>query len=84
MGSHTIADPELTAADRDKLAQLFAELPRLRELYEFRNRFKEIFDSHCSRRTAKAKLRDLLTPTPRALLESRPLIATTSGCSPCS
>ena len=41
--------------------KLFATLPRLRELYDFRNRFKEIFDSHCSRRTAKAKVRDLET-----------------------
>ena len=51
---------QLTAADCDKLAQLFAKLPRLHELYDLRNRFKEILDSHCSRRTAKAKLRDLL------------------------
>src|SRR5207247_3797567 len=61
------APQQLTAADRDKLAQLFAKLPRLRELYEFRNRFKEIFDSHCSRRTAKAKLRDLLLEASEAL-----------------
>jgi transposase len=51
---------QLTGAEREKLEQLFAQLPRLRELYDRRNRFKEIFDSHCSRRTAKCRLRNLL------------------------
>lgn len=54
------APRELTAEEQEKLEQLFARLPRLRELYDFRNRFKEIFDSHCSRRTATSRLRNLL------------------------
>jgi transposase len=54
------APQELTAVEWEKLEQLFAKLPRLRELYDLRHRFKEVFDSHCSRRTAKSRLRNLL------------------------
>jgi transposase len=51
-------DPQdLTEEERQGLEELFRTLPRLRTLYEFRRRFKNIFDTAPDRRRA---LRDLV------------------------
>jgi transposase len=53
-------DPlSLTAEERQKLEQLFGQLPKLRTLYELRVRFKAIFDTTATRRQAAWKLTEL-------------------------
>jgi transposase len=53
-------DPQaLTAEQRQKLEGLFARLPRLRALYRFRVRFKEIFDAGWGWRKAHRALLEL-------------------------
>lgn len=50
-------DPqELTATEKEQLEGLFRKLPRLRQLYEFRVRFRQIFDTASHRRTAYREL----------------------------
>jgi len=50
---------ELSAAEKAKLETLFAQLPRLRTLYEFRVRFQRIFDTAPDRRKALRSLTEL-------------------------
>jgi transposase len=47
---------ELTLEQKRKLEQLFDKLPRLRKLYEVRQRFKKIFDTARDRRKAHRAL----------------------------
>jgi transposase len=53
-------DPEsLTAEERKALEGLFEKVPKLKELYRVRLRFKEIFDTARDRTTAARWLRQL-------------------------
>jgi transposase len=53
-------DPEsLTAEEKKALESLFEALPELKELYQIRLRFKEIFDTARDRTTAARWLRKL-------------------------
>jgi transposase len=50
-------DPaKLTPEERQKLDRLFHKLPKLKKLYELRVRFKEIFDTAATRRTAAPRI----------------------------
>lgn len=53
------APETLTEAERQRLDKLFEAIPTLRTLYEFRLRFKEIFDTAPDRETAARWLRQL-------------------------
>jgi transposase len=50
---------ELSDEEKTKLGGLFAKLPRLRVLYEFRVRFQRIFDTAPDRRRALRSLTEL-------------------------
>jgi transposase len=53
-------DPqELTKEEKQKLEELFHQLPQLRTLYEFRVRFQKIFDTAWDRRKAHLALTGL-------------------------
>jgi transposase len=57
-------DPEsLTAEERQALEALFQELPALKEVYQIRRRFQEIFDTAPNRITAARWLRQLRRKT---------------------
>jgi transposase len=57
-------DPEsLTPEDRQALEDLFEEIPKLKDLYRVRLRFKEIFDTARDRITAARWLRRLRQET---------------------
>ena len=70
-------DPrELTPEEQQKLEQLFAKLPRLRELYELRKRFKGIFDSHCRRHKAAVDLTGVMLDAMEAFPELEKFVVT--------
>ncbi len=50
---------ELTRKERRLLQALFEKLPRLKTLYELRQRFKEIFDSDLTKEQAALKMAEL-------------------------
>ena len=53
-------DPaSLTDEERAKLEKLFAQIPQLRKLYNFRVRFKTIFDTASDRQQAAKQLMEL-------------------------
>ena len=53
-------DPkDLKPEERDALERLFAEVPVLKDVYEVRVRFKEIFDTSPDRATAEQQLAEL-------------------------
>src|SRR5438045_2912791 len=53
-------DPlQLTEAERQKLEDLFVQIPALRTLYDLRVRFKAIFDTSSNRRQASLALTGL-------------------------
>jgi transposase len=57
-------DPkDLKPEEREALERLFAELPALKDLYEVRLRFKEIFDTAPDRMTAEEQLAELRART---------------------
>ena len=57
-------DPkDLKPAEREALERLFAELPVLKNVYEIRLRFKEIFDTAPNRTTAEQQLAVLRAQT---------------------
>ena len=57
-------DPQdLKPEERAALERLFAELPALKDVYEVRLRFKEIFDSAADRETAESQLAELRART---------------------
>ena len=59
-------DPEgLTAEEQQALEGLFEKIPKLKELYRVRLRFKEIFDTARDRTTAARWLRRLRRETER-------------------
>jgi transposase len=70
-------DPEgLTAEERQALEDLFEKVPKLKELYRVRLRFKEIFDTARDRITAARWLRQLRRETERLGLDLGPFFAT--------
>lgn len=63
-------DPgSLTAEEQQALEGLFEEIPKLKELYQVRLRFKEIFDTAPHRTTAARWLRELRRETERLGLD---------------
>lgn len=63
-------DPQsLTAEDRQKLENLFTQIPQLRTLYELRVRFKAIFDESPDRRKAALSLMELYLDATEAFPE---------------
>ena len=57
-------DPEsLTTEEQQALEGLFEKIPKLKELYRVRLRFKEIFDTARDRTTAARWLRQLRRET---------------------
>jgi transposase len=70
-------DPEgLTAEERQALEGLFATIPKLKELYRVRLRFKEIFDTARDRITAARWLRELRREIERLGLDFSPFFST--------
>ena len=70
-------DPEsLTAEEKKGLEGLFEVIPKLKELYQVRLRFKEIFDTARDRTTAARWLRDLRREAERLGLDLAPFFAT--------
>src|SRR5436305_365975 len=70
-------DPEsLTAEEKKSLESLFETLPELKELYQIRVRFKEIFDTARDRTTAARWLRKLRGEAERLGLDLSPFFAT--------
>jgi transposase len=70
-------DPEsLTAEEKQALESLFETLPELKELYQIRVRFKEIFDTARDRNTAARWLRKLRSEAERLGLDLSPFFET--------
>ena len=70
-------DPEgLTPEERQALEGLFEKIPKLKELYRVRLRFKEIFDTAGDRTTAARWLRRLRRETEDLGLDLGPFFAT--------
>jgi transposase len=70
-------DPEsLTAEEKKALEGLFETLPELKELYQIRLRFQEIFDTARDRTTAARWLRNLRREAERLGLDLGPFFAT--------
>jgi transposase len=70
-------DPaSLTAEERQALEGLFETIPRLRELYRVRVRFKEIFDTARDRTSAARWLRELRREAEDLGLDLGPFFAT--------
>jgi transposase len=70
-------DPEgLTAEERQALEGLFETIPKLKELYRVRLRFKEVFDTARDRITAARWLRELRRETQRLGLDFSPFFST--------
>jgi transposase len=70
-------DPEsLTAEEEQALEGLFKTIPKLKELYQARLRFKEIFDTARDRTTAARWLRELRGEAKRLGLDLEPFFAT--------
>jgi transposase len=66
----------LTEAERQHLEKLFEAIPTLRTLYEFRLRFKEIFDTAPNRQTAARWLRQLRQEMAESVLDFGPFWTT--------
>jgi transposase len=70
-------DPEsLTAEEKQALEGLFETIPKLKELYQARLRFKEIFETARDRTTAARWLRELRGEAERLGLDLEPFFAT--------
>ena len=70
-------DPEgLTAEEKKALEGLFERIPKLKELYQVRLRFKEIFATARDRTTAARWLRELRREAARLGLDLEPFFAT--------
>jgi transposase len=70
-------DPEsLTPEERQALGGLFEKVPKLKDLYRMRLRFKEIFDTARDRTTAARWLRRLRRETEQLGLDFSPFFAT--------
>ena len=70
-------DPlSLTGKERQKLEQLFTEIPALRTLYKLRIRFKAIFDTATSRKQAAFALTDLFMDATDAFPELEGFVRT--------
>jgi transposase len=70
-------DPEgLRAEEKEALEGLFEKVPKLKELYQARLRFKEIFDTARDRTTAARWLRGLRREAGRLGLDLEPFFAT--------
>ncbi len=70
-------DPaSMTAAERQALEGLFEKIPRMKELYRVRLRFKEIFDTARDRTTAARWLRRLRRESEDLGLDFSPFFAT--------
>jgi transposase len=70
-------DPKsLTAKEQQELEGLFEKIPKLKELYRVRLRFKEIFDTARNRTTAARWLRELRREAERLGLELGPFFET--------
>src|SRR3954449_2219002 len=70
-------DPEgLRAEEKEALEGLFEKVPKLKELYQARLRFKEIFDTARDRTTAARWLRGLRRAADRLGLDLAPFFAT--------
>jgi transposase len=70
-------DPKrLTAKEQQELEGLFEKIPKLKELYRVRLRFKEIFDTARDRTTAARWLRELRREADRLGLELGPFFET--------
>ena len=70
-------DPEsLTAEEQQALEGLFEKIPKLKELYQVRLRFKGIFDTASNRTAAARWLRELRRETERLGLDLSPFFAT--------
>ena len=70
-------DPEsLSAEEKKALESLFEKIPKLKELYQVRLRFKEIFDTARDRTTAARWLRDLRREAGCLGLDLEPFFAT--------
>jgi transposase len=70
-------DPEsLTAEEKQALDGVFEKIPKLKDLYQVRLRFKEIFDTARDRTTAARWLRDLRHEAERLGLDLAPFFAT--------
>src|SRR5437764_8938322 len=70
-------DPEsLTREERQALEGLFEKIPKLKDLYRVRLRFKEIFDTARDRTTAARWLRDLRREAERLGLDLAPFFTT--------
>jgi transposase len=70
-------DPEgLTSEEKEALEGLFEEMPKLKELYQVRLRFKAIFDTARDRTTAARWLRGLRGEAARLGLDLEPFFAT--------
>ena len=70
-------DPlSLTAEERAKLEKLFAQLPKLRTLYNLRVRFKAIFDMASNRRQAALALTELFLDATDAFPELDKFVCT--------
>jgi transposase len=70
-------DPEsLAAEEKQALEDLFEKIPKLKELYQVRLRFKEIFEMGRDRTTAARWLRALRREAKRLELDLEPFFAT--------
>jgi transposase len=70
-------DPrELAAKGKQRLEELFERLPRLRQLYEIRVQFKEIFDRPVGRRKAGRELVALFLEAMAAFPELESFVVT--------
>jgi transposase len=70
-------DPKsLTAEEQQALERVFETIPKLKELYRVRLRFKEIFDTARDRTTAARWLRALRREAERLGLDLEPFLAT--------
>jgi transposase len=70
-------DPEsLTAEEEQALEGVFEKIPKLKDLYQVRLRFKEIFDTARDRTTAARWLRELRREAERLGLDLEPFFAT--------
>jgi transposase len=67
---------ELSAEEKTKLEALFAKVPRLRTLYEFRVRFQRILDTATDRRRALRSLTELWLDILEDCPELEPFIRT--------
>jgi len=73
-------DPtSLMAEEQQALEALFKKIPALKELYQVRLRFKEIFDTAPNRTTAERWLRQLRREIERLGLDLSPFFETTTG-----